>query len=122
VSLRFLLDEDLSYRVAEGLRQRGVDAISVHEVGRASQRTPDIEQLEYAATDGRVLVTYNRADYQTLDAQWRIEGRVHTGILWCTERSISRRAIGELVRALEDMARQYEALTGICMPLPHSRT
>ncbi|MBI3966692.1 MAG: DUF5615 family PIN-like protein [Chloroflexi bacterium] len=63
MSLAFLLDEDLSFRVAEGLRQRGVDAVSVHEIGRANRRIPDEEQLTYATTQGRAIVTYNRADF-----------------------------------------------------------
>ena|GEM_PF-3011747 len=75
MSLTFLLDEDLSYRVAEGLRQRGVDVLSVHEVGRANRKVSDAEQLEYATQQGRVLVTYNRADYQALDATWRARVR-----------------------------------------------
>src|SRR2546422_148246 len=83
-----VLDEDLSYRVAEGLRQRGVDAVSVYEIGPANRRVSDGEQLDFAATEGRALVTYNRGDFQALDAQWRAQGRVHAGILWCAERSI----------------------------------
>ena len=97
MSLALLLDEDLSPRVAEGLRRRGVDAVSVHEIDRANRRVPDEQQLAFATAEGRVLVTYNRADYQALDAQWRLGGREHAGILWCGERSIPRRAIGEAV-------------------------
>ncbi|HEX2171798.1 MAG TPA: hypothetical protein VHL09_05085 [Dehalococcoidia bacterium] len=41
VTLRLLLDEDLRYRVAEGLRRRDVDAISVHEVDRANRGISD---------------------------------------------------------------------------------
>ncbi|MHB0874983.1 MAG: DUF5615 family PIN-like protein [Anaerolineae bacterium] len=118
MSLTFLLDEDISYRVAEGLRRRGVDAVSVHELGRANQGMPDEDQLAYAAAEGRVLVTYNRADYQALDASWRVTGRPHAGIVWCAERSIPRRAIGDLVRAIEALASQHESLEGICLALP----
>ncbi len=118
MSLTFLLDEDLSYRVAEGLRRRGVDAVSVHEVGRANRQVSDAEQLEYATQQGRVLVTYNRADYQALDALWRTQGRAHAGVLWCAERSIPRRAIGDLTRALAQFADQHESLAGLCLALP----
>jgi predicted nuclease of predicted toxin-antitoxin system len=119
VTLSFLLDEDLSYRVAQGLRRRGVDTVSVIEVDRGNRRIPDEEQLRYASAERRVLVTYNRADYQALDAQWRLEGLTHSGIVWCAERSIPRRAIGNLVRALEALASQHESLTGVYMFLPH---
>lgn len=39
--LRFLLDEDMSPKAAEGLRRAGEDAISVHEEGRTG--LPDTE-------------------------------------------------------------------------------
>ncbi len=122
MSLSFLLDEDMSYRVAEGLRQRGVAATSVHEVGRANRQVSDEGQLSLAAAEGRVLVTYDRADYQALDALWRAHGRTHTGILWCTERSIPGRPISDLVRALKAVARQHDALHGTCMALPRPTT
>jgi predicted nuclease of predicted toxin-antitoxin system len=115
--LRFLLDEDMSPRVAEGLRARGVDAVSIHEIGRANRRVPDEEQLDYATEQGRVFVTYNRADFQALDAQWRHRGRQHAGILWCLERTIPRRAVGELIRALEVVAREQVPSVGVCLPL-----
>ncbi|MBI4494890.1 MAG: DUF5615 family PIN-like protein [Chloroflexi bacterium] len=118
MSLAFLLDEDISFRVAEGLRQRGVDAISVQEVGRANRHLSDEDQLVFAVSAGRVLVTYNRADYQVLDATWRMQGRTHAGILWCAERSIPRRAIGDLVRAIEAFARQHDSIEGVCLALP----
>jgi len=49
VSLRYLLDEDMSQRVAEGLRARGIDAISVHEINRGNRRIPDGAQLDSTA-------------------------------------------------------------------------
>jgi hypothetical protein len=94
VTLRFMLDEDISDRVAVGLRARGVDAVSVHEIGRDNQRLPDDVQLAYAVGQGRVLVTYNRGDFQLLDVRWREEGRLHAGIFWCLEQTIARTDIG----------------------------
>jgi predicted nuclease of predicted toxin-antitoxin system len=120
VSLTFLLDEDMSPRVAAGLRQRGVDAVSVHELGRANAAVSDEAQLEAAAAAGRVLVTYNRADFQALDAEWRLRGTTHAGILWCAERTIPRRAFGELVRSIAAFAVRYESLQGLCLPLPRA--
>jgi predicted nuclease of predicted toxin-antitoxin system len=117
VSLRFLLDEDMSRRVAQGLRARGVDAISVHEIGRGNRRIRDEEQLSYAAEQGRVFVTYNRTDFQALDGQWRAQARRHAGILWCLERTIPRRAIGDLIRALEAVAPEHTDLADLCLPL-----
>jgi predicted nuclease of predicted toxin-antitoxin system len=117
VSPTLLLDEDISYEVARALRQQGVDAISVYETGRADRRVSDEEQLEEAVGQGRVLITYNRADFQALDARRRTEGRSHAGIIWCSERTVPRRAIGELARLVAAMAARHESLVGLCLPL-----
>jgi predicted nuclease of predicted toxin-antitoxin system len=117
VTLKFLLDEDIRPAVARGLRDVGVDALSVHDAGRANQGISDQAQLAFATSEGRVLVTYNRQDYQALDAQWRLQGRKHSGILWRLERTIPRRDVGGLIRALESVAREYNALSGLCLPI-----
>jgi hypothetical protein len=115
LSLRFLLDEDLSGRIAEGLRLLGVDAVSVHELGRTG--LTDEAQLLFASSEDRVVVTYNRADFMALDAGWRLAGRTHSGILWGSERSMHRRDIEGLVQALAFTAFQYESLLGLCLPI-----
>ncbi|HEV3310636.1 MAG TPA: DUF5615 family PIN-like protein [Chloroflexota bacterium] len=116
MSLRFLLDEVTSTRVAVGLRERGVDAVSVHELGHGG--LADEDQLLFAAERGRVLMTYDRADYQARDAQWREEAREHAGVLWCTEKSLPRRDIGGLLHAAESVAQQFTTLAGLCLPMP----
>ena len=122
MGLRFLLDEDMSHSVAQGARLRGVDTVSVQEIDRGNRSVSDEDQLAYATAQGRVLVTYNRADFQALDAQWRLAGKTHAGILWCIERSIPRNAIGDLVRAIEAVSQQYDALNDLCLPLRRAVT
>ncbi len=117
MSLTYLLDEDMSPQVAEGLRRRGIDAVSVHEVERGNRRISDEDQLAYAAAAGRVLFTFNRRDYQLLDALWRSRGRAHAGIIWCTERIVARRDVGQLVRSLDAAASANASLGGVCIPL-----
>jgi predicted nuclease of predicted toxin-antitoxin system len=113
-----LLDEDISPRVAEGLRREAIDAVPVHDVGRGNRRVPDEDQLSYATANQRVLVTYNRADYQALDVQWRLTARAHAGIVWCVEKTIPRQDIGSLIGALAALADEHETLVGLCLPLP----
>jgi predicted nuclease of predicted toxin-antitoxin system len=117
VTLRFLIDEDIAPQVAAGLRRLGADAQSLHDLELNNLGTPDSAVLDLAAKAGRALVTYNRSDFQRLDAQWRDAGRLHAGILWCAEEIIPRRDIGGLVRALAACAARYETLDGLCLPI-----
>ncbi|MBI3465713.1 MAG: DUF5615 family PIN-like protein [Planctomycetes bacterium] len=41
----------------------------------------DPEQLEFAAQEGRALVTYNIRDFVPLHGLWTAQGRSHAGII-----------------------------------------
>lgn len=74
-----LLDEMLSPRLAESLRERDVDAVAL--VADAGLRgIPDDEVRALATEQGRVVVTCNVADFLRLDVSWRAEGRSHSGL------------------------------------------
>jgi predicted nuclease of predicted toxin-antitoxin system len=77
--VRFLLDEDLSPVAAETARGLGLDALSVHELGRRGYT--DREQLELAASDGRICVTRNRDDFILLTVETFQTGAPHAGVL-----------------------------------------
>jgi predicted nuclease of predicted toxin-antitoxin system len=76
---RFLLDEDLSPRVAEVARGLGMDVKSVHELDRRG--LSDREQLHLAAAEGRIFVTRNRDDYIALTVEFYRTGEPHNGVL-----------------------------------------
>ena len=91
--VKLYLDHDISYRIAEQLRARGHDAIGAWEVGNAE--LPDQAQLEYAAGQGRVLVTCNTQDFAPLYLEWWNAGRHHSGII-----TSEQLGFGEMLRRL----------------------
>jgi predicted nuclease of predicted toxin-antitoxin system len=77
--VRFFLDEDLSDEVAQIARNLGLDACSVHEVDR--REMDDSEQLDYATSEGMIMVTRNRDDYLILNDEYFETGKPNCGIL-----------------------------------------
>lgn len=65
--------------LAEILRQRGYDAVHVLELERTGKT--DAEQLEYAISQRRAILTHNIKDSIILDHQRRQNGKEHFGIL-----------------------------------------
>jgi hypothetical protein len=77
--MKFYLDENMSPKVAEIMRNLGTDAISAHEVDMAG--ASDEEQLDLAARQGRCLVTFNRNDFIELSRLYLDSGRAHSGVI-----------------------------------------
>jgi len=77
--VKFYIDEDISYKVAEILRRQGIDAVSARDVDRL--QASDKSQLEFAASQGRALVTRNRDDYIRSTVQFFNDFRKHHGVL-----------------------------------------
>ena len=111
MSLRLFVEEDVSPSVAAELRKRQVDALSVHGVNRTG--LSDEDQLAFAPSQGHVPVTQNRADFQALGSAWRAQGRSHAGIVWGNERTVPRRDVGNLIRALGNSALRNDDLTEV---------
>jgi uncharacterized protein DUF5615 len=88
--IRFYFDQHLPAAVTQGLRQRGVDVLTAQDAGRCG--LPDAEQLQFATTEERVMVTFD-SDYLALAAS----GVAHAGIAWCPA---TKYLVGQLVHAL----------------------
>jgi hypothetical protein len=74
-------DEDFFFPVVEELRTLGHDVLTASEDGHASADDPII--LARAHSLGRVVLTFNRWDFEKLHRQ----GAAHTGILSATQDS-----------------------------------
>ena len=77
--MKLYLDEDISPKVADILRKSGMDVLSAHETGMLG--ASDVEQLSYAAAEGRALVTRNRDDFITLTVQFFEALKQHKGLI-----------------------------------------
>lgn len=65
--------------LASVLRGRGYDVVSAHEVGMRGKS--DEEQLEYAVSRGRALLTFNAKHFAPLAEKYFKKGREHHGIV-----------------------------------------
>jgi uncharacterized protein with PIN domain len=87
--IRFYLDEHVPKAVARGLRQRGVDAVTVAELGM--QGCTDLEHLQKAKGEGRVIFTHDQ-DFLAHGAKTPD----HAGIVFASE----QKPIGAVIAGL----------------------
>jgi predicted nuclease of predicted toxin-antitoxin system len=77
--VKLYIDEDVWGRLAAVLRDRGYDALDVHEANR--EALSDEEQLAYAVSQGRAILTYNKQDFVPLAREYFYAGQPHFGII-----------------------------------------
>jgi len=87
--IRYYADEHVSRAVIVGLRQRGVDVLSVPEANKLG--TSDKEHLAFALAEERVLFTHD-ADFLRLASS----GIDHAGIVYAHQHI----SVGEIIRGL----------------------
>src|SRR5436309_2913767 len=97
LGVRVYTDEHIFKDLAKALRDRGFDAESCQEAGRANQDLADEQQLAYAASQGRAILTFDVGDYQHLEREWKAASRQHAGIILSRE----IRDLGELLRRVQ---------------------
>lgn len=87
--IRFYTDEHIARAVIRGLRERGIDVLSVPDAGMLG--ASDGEHLAFAQTEGRVFFTHDD-DFLRLAAT----GLSHAGIIYAPRRV----TVGETIRGL----------------------
>jgi hypothetical protein len=97
-----LIDEMFTPLVAEALRGRGHNVISIHEHPGAIG-LPDRQVLELAITLQRCLLTENVADFEVLRVQRLTDGQLCAGLLYTSQNRFPRTksAMGRLIDALD---------------------
>ena len=80
MSQLLLLDEMFTDDIAQQLRTKGYDVISV-VADPALAGLPDDQILAYATTEGRALVTANVKDFIPLDTRYRAADQSHAGLI-----------------------------------------
>lgn len=103
--MRLLLDEMYSAVVAEQLRARGHDVVSVYDPDhRRLEGVPDEEVFAAALAEERALVTENVPDFRRLEADALARGEAHAVLVFTSNRQFPRgepATIGRLVEALD---------------------
>ena len=82
--IELYLDEDVDVLVADLVRARGFQATTTQDAGQVGKN--DAEQLVYAVSQQRTLLTHNRADFEALAQQYLAAGQTHYGIIIAVRR------------------------------------
>lgn len=112
--MRLLLDEHFSPEIARQLRDRGHDAVALRvlvEVHGLSDR----DVMSLATSGRRAIVTENVADFVELHRAAVITQTMHFGLIFTSPRQFprTRRAMGRLVRALEELLVAHPSVDGL---------
>jgi hypothetical protein len=82
--IELYLDEDVHVRVAALLRRHAFAATTAREEGQLQKSDP--EQLAYAVSQYKTLLTHNRADFEVLARSYYAAGLTHYGIIIAVRR------------------------------------
>jgi hypothetical protein len=95
-SLRLYVDEDsMDDDFIAALRLRGIDVRTASE--DAMRGCLDIDQLRWSGEHGRVLYSFNVADFYALHTDFQQRGERHAGIILAQQR---RHSIGDQLRGV----------------------
>lgn len=81
--IQIYLDEDVHPLIAHALRLRGWTALTTVEARR--QGTSDLQQIEFAAENDYVLLSYNVTDFPRLHYEFIGAGNHHCGVIVATQ-------------------------------------
>ncbi|MCP4418420.1 MAG: hypothetical protein GY805_17515 [Chloroflexi bacterium] len=77
--IELYLDEDVHVLIADLLQGRGFVATTARDEGRLEKS--DEEQLAYAVSQRKTLLSHNRHDFEALAHEYASAGKTHYGII-----------------------------------------
>ncbi len=77
--IELYLDEDVHVVIADLLQGRGFTATTARDAGQLEKS--DEEQLAYAVSQRKTLLTHNRHDFEALAREYASAGKTHYGII-----------------------------------------
>ncbi len=104
IYIHLYFDEDVAAGVVENLRTRGFDVLSARDAGALGKS--DDEQMLYAVSLHRAVVTHNRVDFEKQHRKFLEGGMKHYGVI-VAKRRRDAEVVGKLL-ALLDMVTAEE--------------
>jgi len=100
---RLYLDQDVRIQLGGMLRSNFVDAVTTLEAGRLG--ADDQDQLSFAASSDRAILTHNRLDFEDLHERWLAIHEPHAGILIAVQRRDLTITLGRILELLNRLDR-----------------
>ena len=101
--IHLYFDEDVSAGIVDNLRTRGFDVLSSRDADTLGK--PDNEQMFYAVSLSRAIVTHNRADFETQHREFLENGLKHFGVI-IAKRRRDAEVVARLLSLLDDATAQ----------------
>lgn len=109
--MKLLLDEQISGRVAQRLRDRGHDVTAATD-DPSLRGLSDPDLFAAAQRQGRALITYNRVDFEPIVREYAEANRSHHGLVLVHPKRFPSWEFGRLVAAIEGLLRGPAAGSG----------
>ena len=102
---RLYFDRHIMARLAVDLRSRGYDVLTTEEAGLDT--ATDEEQLAFATSERRAILTFNIRDFAPLHIRWLAAGQPHSGII--VSRQLGSRQYGAILRRVLGLLNHFTA-------------
>ena len=103
--VRLYLDRHIMIRLAIDLRGRGYEVMTTQEASKDT--ASDEEQLAFAASEQRSILTFNIRDFARLHEAWQAAGRSHAGII--VSQQLGSREYGWLLQRMLRLLNHFTA-------------